>query len=193
VFFVVPRIAMIDPVMEVLSENLPELRVLIAHGQMRNGKNKSLRAENEEEDSDNDGDGEFVPPPSNSLSTELSEMEANLVKFASGEADVLLATTVIENGVDIPTVNTIIVASSEYFGLSTLYQLRGRVGRSDTQAHAYFLTGSPASIMNKDGLSMPGTSDFPELFDKNYKKSSVLEADENTLISEQVREKKTMN
>lgn len=65
--------------------------------------------------------------------------EENVAKFAEGEYDVLLATTVIENGVDIPTVNTIIVQDSQQFGMSTLYQLRGRVGRSDLQAYAYFL------------------------------------------------------
>jgi hypothetical protein len=59
--------------------------------------------------------------------------------FAEGKYDILLATTVIENGVDIPSVNTIIVQNSQAFGMSTLYQLRGRVGRSDKQAYAYFL------------------------------------------------------
>ena len=65
--------------------------------------------------------------------------EENVAKFAEGEYDVLLATTVIENGVDIPSVNTIVVSNSQNFGMSTLYQLRGRVGRSDQQAYAYFL------------------------------------------------------
>jgi transcription-repair coupling factor (superfamily II helicase) len=65
--------------------------------------------------------------------------EENVAEFAEGKYDVLLATTVIENGVDIPTVNTIIVQNSQSFGMSTLYQLRGRVGRSDKQAYAYFL------------------------------------------------------
>ncbi len=65
--------------------------------------------------------------------------EENVSKFAEGGIDVLLATTVIENGVDIPSVNTIIIQNSENFGMSTLYQLRGRVGRSDLQGYAYFL------------------------------------------------------
>jgi transcription-repair coupling factor (superfamily II helicase) len=65
--------------------------------------------------------------------------EENVAKFATGEYDILLATTVIENGVDIPTVNTIIVQNSQAFGMSTLYQLRGRVGRSDKQGYSYFL------------------------------------------------------
>jgi transcription-repair coupling factor (superfamily II helicase) len=65
--------------------------------------------------------------------------EENVAEFAEGKHDVLLATTVIENGVDIPTVNTIVIQNSQAFGMSTLYQLRGRVGRSDKQAYAYFL------------------------------------------------------
>lgn len=64
--------------------------------------------------------------------------EENVASFAEGNHDVLLATTVIENGVDIPRVNTIIIQNAQAFGMSTLYQLRGRVGRSDVQAFAYF-------------------------------------------------------
>eukprot|EP00980_Cylindrotheca_fusiformis_P013544 scaffold3450_cov114-Cylindrotheca_fusiformis.AAC.49 len=65
--------------------------------------------------------------------------EDNVSDFTEGKYDVLLATTVIENGVDIPAVNTIIIQDSQKFGMSTLYQLRGRVGRSDLQGYAYFL------------------------------------------------------
>ena len=65
--------------------------------------------------------------------------EDNVAAFAEGKYDILLATTVIENGVDIPTVNTIVIQDSQNFGMSTLYQLRGRVGRSDLQGYAYFL------------------------------------------------------
>jgi len=68
-----------------------------------------------------------------------NKAEENVSKFAEGGIDVLLATTVIENGVDIPSVNTIIIQDSQNFGMSTLYQLRGRVGRSDLQGYAYFL------------------------------------------------------
>ena len=64
--------------------------------------------------------------------------EENVASFAEGNYDVLLATTVIENGVDIPRVNTIIIQNAQAFGMSALYQLRGRVGRSDLQAYAYF-------------------------------------------------------
>lgn len=71
--------------------------------------------------------------------------EENVAAFAEGKYDVLLATTVIENGVDIPTVNTILVENAQSFGMSTLYQLRGRVGRSDLQAYAYFLHRSEST------------------------------------------------
>ncbi len=59
--------------------------------------------------------------------------------FCNGNIDVLVCTTIIENGLDIPNVNTLIVADSSYFGLAQLYQIRGRIGRSKAQAHAYFL------------------------------------------------------
>ena len=65
--------------------------------------------------------------------------EDNVAEFAEGNYDILLATTVIENGVDIPSVNTILIQDSQNFGMATLYQLRGRVGRSDLQGYAYFL------------------------------------------------------
>ena len=65
--------------------------------------------------------------------------EENVAAFAEGNYEVLLATTVIENGVDIPTVNTIIIQNAQAFGMSTLYQLRGRVGRSNVQAFGEYL------------------------------------------------------
>lgn len=54
------------------------------------------------------------------------------------KGDVLVATTLIENGLDVPTVNTVVVAQAHKLGLASLYQLRGRVGRSDKQAYAFF-------------------------------------------------------
>lgn len=67
------------------------------------------------------------------------ELEARIKKFKDGEADVLIASTIIENGIDLPNANTLFVNRAEKFGLSQLYQLRGRVGRGRTQAYAYFL------------------------------------------------------
>jgi transcription-repair coupling factor (superfamily II helicase) len=67
------------------------------------------------------------------------EVEATVLAFYHHEYDVLVSTTIIENGLDMPNVNTLIVEGAERFGLAQLYQLRGRVGRSDRQAYAYFL------------------------------------------------------
>jgi transcription-repair coupling factor (superfamily II helicase) len=67
------------------------------------------------------------------------ELERTMLQFLQGESDLLLSTTIIENGLDIPRVNTILVNRADRFGLAQLYQLRGRVGRSDRRAYAYLL------------------------------------------------------
>jgi transcription-repair coupling factor (superfamily II helicase) len=68
-----------------------------------------------------------------------AELEPVMQRFIDGEVDVLVATTIIENGIDIPNVNTMIVNDADRFGLAQLYQLRGRVGRSNHQAYCYLL------------------------------------------------------
>ena len=68
-----------------------------------------------------------------------SELEDVMHQFVSGEADVLISTTIIESGLDIPNANTILIDRADRFGLADLYQLRGRVGRSTHQAYAYLL------------------------------------------------------
>lgn len=70
------------------------------------------------------------------------ELEQVMLDFMHRRTDILLATTIIENGLDLPNVNTIIVDRAERLGLSQMYQLRGRVGRSSRQAYAYFLMGA---------------------------------------------------
>jgi transcription-repair coupling factor (superfamily II helicase) len=72
------------------------------------------------------------------------ELEKVMLKFMHHEADILVATTIIENGLDIPLCNTIVINRADRFGLSELYQLRGRVGRSNRRAYAYLLI--PADI-----------------------------------------------
>ncbi|MBF0593903.1 MAG: transcription-repair coupling factor [Candidatus Omnitrophica bacterium] len=67
------------------------------------------------------------------------ELESIMIKFLKGEVDVLVCTTIIESGIDIPNANTLIVNRAERFGLSDLHQLRGRVGRMDVKAFAYFV------------------------------------------------------
>jgi transcription-repair coupling factor (superfamily II helicase) len=75
------------------------------------------------------------------------ELEEVMTKFVNGEADVLLSTTIIESGLDIPNANTIIIDRADRFGLSDLYQLRGRVGRYKHQAYAYLLLPRHANLL----------------------------------------------
>ncbi|MBO7391046.1 MAG: transcription-repair coupling factor, partial [Verrucomicrobia bacterium] len=70
---------------------------------------------------------------------ETEELEKVMASFVNGEVDILLSTTIIESGLDIPNANTIIIDRADRFGLSELYQLRGRVGRYRNQAYAYLL------------------------------------------------------
>lgn len=69
------------------------------------------------------------------------QLESIMASFAHGEFDVLISTSIIESGIDIPNVNTLIVDRADWFGMAQLYQLRGRVGRSAQQAYAYFFHG----------------------------------------------------
>jgi transcription-repair coupling factor (superfamily II helicase) len=75
------------------------------------------------------------------------ELEEVMTKFVNGETDVLLSTTIIESGLDIPNANTIIIDRADRFGLSDLYQLRGRVGRYKHQAYAYLLLPRHAGLL----------------------------------------------
>jgi transcription-repair coupling factor (superfamily II helicase) len=75
------------------------------------------------------------------------ELEEVMTRFVDGEADVLLSTTIIESGLDIPNANTIIIDRADRFGLSDLYQLRGRVGRYKHQAYAYLLLPRHAGLL----------------------------------------------
>ena len=77
------------------------------------------------------------------------QLEKLIMDFIYGEFDVLLSTTIIENGIDIPNANTIIVNDAHRFGLSDLHQLRGRVGRSDVKAYCYLLT-PPDELLGSD-------------------------------------------
>ena len=69
---------------------------------------------------------------------EEKKLERQIEEFYAGKTDVLISTTIIENGVDLPRANTLVVIDADRLGLSTLYQLKGRVGRSNRMAHAYF-------------------------------------------------------
>ena len=77
-----------------------------------------------------------------------SELEKVMLAFVEGRADVLVATTIIENGLDIPRANTMIINRADRYGLAQLYQLRGRVGRSDRRAYAYLLV-PPDTVLSE--------------------------------------------
>lgn len=76
-------------------------------------------------------------------------LEENLLDFMAGKYDILIATTIIENGLDVPNANTIFINNAQHFGLSDLHQMRGRVGRSNKKAFCYFIT-PPHSAMSRD-------------------------------------------
>lgn len=103
VFIVYNRVLDLDRVAAWIQGLVPEARIVMAHGQMRE-----------------------------------EELEQAMLDFMNREYDVLVCTTIIENGLDIPNVNTLIVKESGALGLAQLYQLRGRVGRSNRLAYAYF-------------------------------------------------------
>ncbi|MGI6551949.1 MAG: helicase-related protein [Bacillota bacterium] len=95
-----------------MQELVPEARVALAHGQMKE-----------------------------------NELEDVMLAFVEGDYDVLVCTTIIENGLDIANVNTLIVDEADQLGLAQLYQLRGRVGRTNRLAYAYF-TYRPQKVIN---------------------------------------------
>ena len=80
---------------------------------------------------------------------EGKKLEKNLLEFMEGKYDILVATTIIENGLDVPNANTIFINNAQNFGLSDLHQMRGRVGRSNKKAFCYFIT-PPLSAMSSD-------------------------------------------
>lgn len=84
-----------------------------------------------------------------------SELEKAIISFTEGEYDVLICTTIIENGIDIPNANTLIVQNAEFLGLSQLYQIRGRVGRSKKEAYAYFMV-RPNKELNENASKRLG-------------------------------------
>jgi transcription-repair coupling factor (superfamily II helicase) len=94
---------------------------------------------------------------------EEATLETTMLEFNNGEADILVCTTIIESGLDIPRVNTIIVEDSQKFGLSQLYQLRGRVGRSGVQAHAWLLYPSQDKLTENARQRLRALQEFTQL------------------------------
>ena len=91
------------------------------------------------------------------------ELENTMMAFINREYDVLLATTIIENGIDIPACNTMLINHAERFGLSQLYQLRGRVGRSDKLAFCYLLVPSQQTLTEDARKRLSAIQEFSDL------------------------------
>jgi transcription-repair coupling factor (superfamily II helicase) len=109
------RIATIERLRERLERFLPDVRVVVGHGQMK-----------------------------------PAELERVMHSFIEGEYDILLSTSIIESGLDLPAVNTIFIDNAWQFGLADLYQLRGRVGRSHHRAYCYLITSTPLSRLQPE-------------------------------------------
>src|SRR6202023_2545786 len=90
-------------------------------------------------------------------------LERRMLSFLRGVPDVLVCTSIIEAGIDIPQANTLIVERSDHFGLSQLYQIRGRVGRSRERAYAYMLYPSAAALTPDAAQRLSALSDYTEL------------------------------
>jgi len=127
-FYLHNRVETIEERAEQLAQLLPNLRVLVAHGQM----------------------GE-------------RQLEEKMISFLAGDADVLVSTTIIESGLDIPQANTLIVERADQLGLSQLYQIRGRVGRSDRLAHAYLFYPDAHELTGEARARLATLADHTEL------------------------------
>jgi transcription-repair coupling factor (superfamily II helicase) len=122
VFYVYNRIEGLYERAQRVQELLPNARIAVAHGQMA----KSAK----------DGD-----KPSN--------LEQTMLDFVEGRYDILVATAIVESGLDIPRANTIIIDRADLFGLAQLYQLRGRVGRSKERAYCYLVVPPPNAMTDE--------------------------------------------
>jgi transcription-repair coupling factor (superfamily II helicase) len=127
-FYLHNRVETIDEAATRLRELCPELRVLVAHGQMRE-----------------------------------RDLEEQMMQFLRGEADVLVSTTIIESGLDIPQANTLIVERADMLGLAQLYQIRGRVGRSDVTAYAYLFYPAASELSPEARARLSTLADHTEL------------------------------
>jgi len=128
VFFVHNRVESIASLATMVKRLVPQARVVVGHGQMRE-----------------------------------NELEKVMLKFVRGEADVLVSTTIIENGLDIPRANTILINRADRMGLSELYQLRGRVGRSNQRAYAYLLVPAEGALTPIARQRLAALKEFSDL------------------------------
>jgi transcription-repair coupling factor (superfamily II helicase) len=91
------------------------------------------------------------------------ELEGHMLSFLAGDADVLVSTTIIESGLDIPQANTLVVERADALGLAQLYQIRGRVGRSDVTAHAYLFYPDGQELTPEARARLATLADHTEL------------------------------
>jgi len=91
------------------------------------------------------------------------DLESTMLTFSNNEADILVCTTIIESGLDIPRVNTILVEDAHRFGLSQLYQLRGRVGRAGIQAHAWLFYPKQRELTDAARQRLRAIQEFTQL------------------------------
>lgn len=94
---------------------------------------------------------------------DASELEAVMLTFSAGEYDILVCTTIVESGLDIPRVNTILIEDSQRFGLAQLYQLRGRVGRAGIQAHAWLFYPQQSRLTDEARMRLRAIQEFAQL------------------------------
>ncbi|HET9213804.1 MAG TPA: transcription-repair coupling factor [Gaiellaceae bacterium] len=127
-FYLHNRVETIEEAAEHLRQLCPELRFIVAHGQMPE-----------------------------------RELEAHMLSFLGGDADVLVSTTIIESGLDIPQANTLVVERADALGLAQLYQIRGRVGRSDVVAHAYLFYPDGQELSPEARARLATLADHTEL------------------------------
>ncbi|MEH1843052.1 MAG: transcription-repair coupling factor [Nostoc sp.] len=92
-----------------------------------------------------------------------SELESTMLTFSNGDADILVCTTIIESGLDIPRVNTILIEDAHRFGLAQLYQLRGRVGRAGIQAHAWLFYPKQRALSDAARQRLRAIQEFTQL------------------------------
>ncbi|MGB7342179.1 MAG: transcription-repair coupling factor [Phototrophicaceae bacterium] len=91
------------------------------------------------------------------------QLETVISEFTKGQYDILLATSIIESGIDMPNVNTLIVDRADWFGMAQLYQIRGRVGRSATQAYAYFFHAGSKKLNEEARERLETLAEYTEL------------------------------
>lgn len=128
VYFLFNRVQGIETMATTIRQLVPEARVAVAHGQMKE-----------------------------------DQLEKRILDFLDGEYDVLVSTSIIETGVDIPNVNTLIVYDADAMGLSQLYQLRGRVGRSNRIAYAYFTYHRDKVLQEASEKRLQAIKEFTQL------------------------------